>query len=166
MARTSIATAHTVSERNPASQSGAKVTIGCKMPNGLKLRVFEMKPFSEPVMGGGVRESKVAHLKGAIHVNGNAKRIEDQFGCEVVGGYAMTPNVDKDAWDRWLADNEDSPMVTNGLIFAHEDHGDAVAEAKVGKKVRSNMEPMEQDPADDPRTPKGGPVRIERGDRD
>jgi hypothetical protein len=121
-----------------------------------------MRETTELVMGGGLRDVKVAHRIGEIYVNGVAKKIEQSFACEVIGGYALTRGVDKDLWDTWLADNLASPMVTRGLIFAHENYDRVADQAKELKDVRSNMEPMAFDPGADPRTPKGQ-VKIERG---
>lgn len=38
----------------------ASVTVGCKLPHGLTMRVFDMVETQEPVMGGGFRAVKVA----------------------------------------------------------------------------------------------------------
>jgi hypothetical protein len=157
-----IAPASVAGAKNHASSAGAKVTVASKLPSPLRLQVCEMLDTTEQVMGGGVREIKVANRVAEIYVNGVSKKIEQAFGCEVVGGYALTRGVDKDLWERWLADNLKSPMVTKGLIFAHEDHDRVADQARELKDVRSNMEPMEFDPADDPRTPRGA-SKIEHG---
>ncbi|MBV9997137.1 MAG: hypothetical protein JO127_18180, partial [Caulobacteraceae bacterium] len=115
------ALAHTAAERNNRPESaGAKVTVASKLPMPYRMRVFKMTSFHEPVMGGGTRESRIAQFDREVFINGVSKRIEDQYGCEVVGGYALTYGVDKDLFDRWLAANKDEPIVTKNLIYAHE----------------------------------------------
>lgn len=38
-----------------------------------------------------------------------------------MAGYVLTPNFPKAIWDKWIADNKDSTMVVNELIFADID---------------------------------------------
>ena len=54
-------------------KSSKTVTVGCKMPGGLVLRLFQMNTEHEQVMGGGSREVKVARMKDkAVRINGCA----------------------------------------------------------------------------------------------
>jgi hypothetical protein len=69
------------------------VTIMCKLPNGILLRLF------------GERRT--------FHVKGPAKR----YGRSV-GGYALTPNIPRVFWLAWLEQNKAFDAVRNGLIFA------------------------------------------------
>jgi hypothetical protein len=127
------------------------VTVACKLPAGLVLRVFDMVETQEPVMGGGYRAVKVARerphritLKGWSHAQNMAPN------APIIGGFALTPNVDKDFWDAWLTQNQELDAVRNGLIFAHEKPVNAEAEAKDKKTVKSGLERL--DPA---KLPKG-----------
>lgn len=142
---------------------GATVTVACKVPPGLRLRVFSMEKDHEPVMGGGTREVKIARLAGEAVINGPATRKENAPACVVVGGYALTSGVNKDLFDKWMEDNKDSPMVKNRLIFAHDRQDSAAGAAKEAHAVRSNMEPLNG--ADDVRVPRGGVARIQAGER-
>ena len=38
----------------------------------------------------------------------------------VVAGYAITSNIEKQAWDEWTARNHDSHMLKIGMLLAHE----------------------------------------------
>jgi hypothetical protein len=127
------------------------VTIACKLPHGLILRVFDMIDGQEPVMGGGFRKIKVAKerqeratIKGWAHPQNHAPK------APLVGGFALTSGVDKDLWDAWLAQNGQSDLVKNGLIFAHETVDSVNDEAKEKRALRSGLERL--DPA---KLPKG-----------
>jgi hypothetical protein len=120
------------------------VTVACKLPAGLTLRVFDMVDTFEPIVGGGMRTVKVAQerperaiVKGWSHPQNMAPNVQ------LVEGFALTPNVDKDLWEAWKAQNEKSDVVKNGLIFAHEKPANTEAEAKDKKSVRSGLERLD-----------------------
>ncbi len=158
-------------EPQKASQSGAKVTVACKIPAGLELRLFEMVTVRHPIMGGGfreVQESRVRTDVGSVLIHGNAipygkqpaHRIVMAPGAPMTDGFALTPNIDKDFFDEWLKQNKDSAIVKNGLIFAYEKPDAVTAEAKDRAKTqRSGLEPLNQ--GKDPRADK----RIEKADQ-
>jgi hypothetical protein len=132
------------------------VTIACKLPHGLQLRVYEMVERDEMVVGGGLRKRKVAVARPEVaYVYGWSHPQNAAPKAQMVGGYALTPNVSKDLWDRWLQLNGDSMMVKNGLIFAHGKTDSTVAQAKDGEKVRSGLERLD---------PKNLPRRVETSD--
>ena len=116
------------------------VTIGCKLPSGIHLCIFAMEPAFEPVLGGGMRETKRAVPVGRVTIRGTGRASDDP---RVVGGYALTPNVDADVWAKWLADNKDADLVKKGLIFAHAKHDSAEAIAREHKNERSGLEPVD-----------------------
>jgi hypothetical protein len=120
------------------------VTVACKLPHGLKLRLFNMVDSQEPILGGGYRTVKVARempksvtLKGWSHAQNMAP------DAQIIGGYALTPNVDKDFWDAWLAQNQELDAVRNNLIFAHDKSVNAEAESKEKRDVRSGLERLD-----------------------
>lgn len=122
------------------------VTVATKLPHGLILRVFTMVDQDEPVMGGGFRTVKTAkQLPKQVVLNGAAHPQDQAPTCLMVGGWALTPNVDKDLWDLWLEQNKDSDVVRNGLIFAHEKAGNAEAESKDKAKLKSGLERLDPD---------------------
>lgn len=122
----------------------ATVSIACKIPNGLTLRLFKMTEANELVMGGGSRSVKVAErIGGEVTIFGTAHPVNQAPKCLIVGGYAITPNVDKDFWDKWIKDNAELDMVKNKLIFAHEKQEMVAGKAKEQRLVRSNMGPLD-----------------------
>lgn len=122
------------------------VTIACKLPHGLRLRLHDWAKGSEPVMGGGTREFKIAvPLNGPeVVINGFSHPQNAAPSAQMVGGFALTPNVDKDFWDKWLSQNKDADYVKNHLIFAHEKSNSAEAEAKEKKDIKSGLERLDR----------------------
>jgi len=134
------------------------VTVGCKLPNGLILRVFQMAD-SQEMSPLGVRDVKVARDTGKhIRINGNAapkgRSPTDAAGnyIPIIGGYALTHGVDADLWDAWFAANKDTDMVRNGMIFAHAKTSEVEAAARGNEARKSGLEPM--DTQGDVRMPK------------
>jgi hypothetical protein len=120
------------------------VTVGCKLPHGVVLRAFRMADTQEPIQGGGAKTVlKAEQLPGEFVVAGNS--FPQGVGPKVPmeGGFALTPNCPKELWDRWFAANKDSPMVKNGLIFAHGSEKNTVAEAREKEAVRSGLERLD-----------------------
>lgn len=125
------------------------VTVLCKLPMGLHLRLHAWEETNELVMGGGSRKGKVARPTGhEVILNGTSARhgqarldAKGEFVL-MVDGYAATPNVDKDFWDKWLDQNKEHDMVRNNLILAHEKPGEANIMAKDGATLRSGLEPL------------------------
>lgn len=137
--------------------AGETVTVACKLPNGLLLRVFDMVPGFEPVLGGGTREIKVARQKGEpVKINGNAVPFGMPPAYTIIGGYALTPNVDAAFWAEWLKHNADSDVVKSGLIHAHATPDAVQKESRNREKVKSGLEPL------DPENPMKG---IKRADK-
>lgn len=120
------------------------VTVACKLPHGLILRLHEMISVPEPVLGGGVRETKVArHTGQEVIIKGAAVPYGKAPQTEIHGGYALTFGVDAQFFSRWMQEFKDSDMVKNGLIFAFEKRDDAAAKAKEQEEVRTGLEPID-----------------------
>lgn len=127
-----------------AAPEGGTVTVACKLPHGLFLRNFTMIERDEPVMGGGTKVAKVAQEKGdRIRINGVAVPFGAIPNYPIVGGYALTQNVDADFWNEWLRANRDSDVVKNKLIFAHATPAQAHDQSTEQQKVRSGLEPID-----------------------
>lgn len=138
--------------RKPSS-AGAKVTVACNLPAGIRIRNFKMVPSTEPVLGGGVRETVIAEPVGEdILINGVAVAFGFGPRHRIVAGYALTEGVDKESWDAWRQANINSAMVKNGCVFAYERDDRAVDAAKDHQGARSGLEPFV--PSDDPKAPK------------
>lgn len=141
------------------TSAGAKVTVACNLPNGVRIRAYRMVPDREPVMGGGVRETMRAEpISESVLIRGPGHEIDKAPRAPIVGrtdktmGYALTSGVDKDLWDNWLSFNKDSAMVRNRNIFAFEDRRSTIAAVKENEDTRSGLEPFM--PEGDPRRPR------------
>lgn len=140
-------------------RSGEKITVACKLPHGLRLRLYDFVEQAENVMGGGSRMVKRSVQVGEdVVVKGVATPANRER--ELPGGYALTTGVDKEFFDAWMHQNREHDAVKNRLIFAAVTAERARDQAEEQAKVTSGLEPLRQDrpddkPADrDPRTPR------------
>lgn len=129
-----------------AGASGTEtVTVACKLPHGLELRVFDMIEVDEPVQGG-YRRVKRAQVKGSsVKIKGYTEPYRaDQPPNARGSAYALTYNVPKDFWDLWIAQNADHDAVKNNLIFAHTQTGRVESKTKEFENLRVGLEPLVQ----------------------
>jgi hypothetical protein len=94
----------------------AKVTVGCKLPHGLQIRVGET----------------------AVVLAGTNSSL-------VIGGHGITEGVDKDFFDAWMLANKDSAAVQGGFIFAHAKTDNVKAEAEEKADNRNGFEGLDPD---------------------
>lgn len=131
-------------QRRRVSSSGDTVTVACKLPHGLIMRVFRMVERSQPVMGGGTRIEKIAEeLPERVTLAGFSHEQIKAPNAPLVGGFALTRGVDREFWELWLDQNRTSDMVRNGLIFSHTQYESTEDEAKDKKDVKSNLERLD-----------------------
>jgi len=124
--------------------SGETVTVACKLPHGLVLRVFRGIEIDVPVMGGGTRKEKtVEPLEQVYTAYGWSHPQNAAPHCTILAGYALTGGIPKEHWDLWLSQNKNSAMVKNGLIFAHASTASAKDQAKDGRTIRSGLERLD-----------------------
>ena len=147
------------------SASAATVTVACKYPPGLDLRVFEMVEGEVPSPMGPHR-TKVARQKGAaIRIHGTGTPPNVVRDDPLVAGYALTRDVPADFWALWLEQNADSDLVQQRLIFAYEAEKSTIDRAKRQRKegISSGMEGL--DPKNPPKfTPPGFRMKMETAD--
>lgn len=133
-------------EALPTAQAttGETVTVACKLPHGLVLRVFDFVTRHEPVMGGGTREVKIAFARAeTVTVKGNAVAYGRVPNWVIEEGCGLTPGVNKEFWEKWVEQNADHAAVRAGLIFAYERHEAAVSEARNRHALKSGLEPLD-----------------------
>lgn len=124
------------------------VYVACKLPNGIVLQCDEMVEHREPVMGGGFKEVKVARRTGETYrIAGNALDVEKIKAGEinhlVIGGFAITPGIPKEFWDRWYEQHKHMDIVKGGHIYAHTQDASVRDYARDGQKLRSGLEPID-----------------------
>src|SRR6202035_4087445 len=129
------------------------VTVACKLPNGLRLRLFEFKEEREATPLG-FQTIKVGRpIEGQeVVINGTAIPFGQQPEEPHIAGYALTYGVPKYFWDTWCEQNQDNDCLLQGLIFAHSEMASVKAEAKEHRSdgLKSGMEPI------DPKSPPKG----------
>jgi hypothetical protein len=140
-----------MAEAQQQRATGATVTVACKYPPGVILRIHKAVEKTEPVMGGGFRkytqydpihDLEPVEIKGPT---GFAFGIGARPGAPVVtpDGFALTPGVPKDFWDKWLEQNPDNELVKRGLLGARD--RDIEGWASERKAVSTGLEPTDQD---------------------
>ena len=124
--------------------TGETVTVACKMPHGLELRLFNMVDKREIGQGGNTFMIKEAQEVGErVRLNGFAHPQNKAPKSPIVGGYGLTFGVSKDFFDHWLEQNRDSDIVKNGLVFAHSKPGHTEGKAEEQKGIRSGLERLD-----------------------
>jgi hypothetical protein len=133
-------------QQHERSDAGAKVTVACKLPAGIIIRGFREVMEREAVLGGGTREFPVYRPTDKSHeINGTATPYGKAPKCQIVAGFALTPNVDKGLFDNWFDANKESRMVKDNLIFAYESADRVHGRARENEKVLTGFEMIDPD---------------------
>ena len=147
------------SDNTPSSTQGKgskTVTVACKLPHGLQLRLFKMVDFDEAVFGGGVRVSKRAEpCSDIVVLKGYSAPHGMQPNARLIGGplgFALTPGVDKEFFEQWLEQNKGSDVVKGKFVFCHASTEAVADQANEHKKLKNGLEPL--DPKNLPRVSK------------
>lgn len=143
------------------------VTVACKLPTGLIMRLFRPSTHQEPVVGGGVRDVTVhLPLPDTITINGNSVPQNGMApGFTIIDahrrgdGFGLTHNVPAKFFADWLEQNKDAAYVREGLIWAYSDMDSVHDKARDLENKKSGLEPL--NPDGDTRAPK----QIQKGDR-
>lgn len=142
----------------PAVRTESKsktVTIGCRIPNGVILRLFRMEDFQYPTPGGGfVTQKRAVPIDGREYtITGYAAPAGGlpRNGMPTIGGYALTHNIPRDFWEEWCKQNHDADLLKNHLLFCESDRIRAEDHARDHAAVRDNMGPLVEK---DPRNPR------------
>lgn len=138
-----------------AQSSGEKITVGCKIPTGFVMQLYEQIRVSTPILGGGLRDEMVPRaLPGeTIRLNGCRAPWGENPGHEIKHATGLTFNVPKDFWDEWYRQYEGSPLLENEVIFAQPDRKSLVDQARDEKDRWTGLAPVVPDT--DPRIPRG-----------
>jgi|SRR5579859_1254765 len=115
-------------------KSARTVTVASKLPMTIELQLC--RPETKAVSGRygteketvNVKHGKVYFVRGTARPSGTIPKGYPK-APEMVEGAALTPNVPADFFEEWLAQNADTEMVRNNMIFAHSslDHVEGVA---------------------------------------
>lgn len=119
------------------------VTVACKMPHGLVLRLFDMVEGNEAVAGGGFRTIKRAQPRPEVVVlNGylTKHRGSDLPVASEHSSYALTHGVSKEFFDEWMSQNRELDAVKNGLVLSHG--SDTAGAARERRDTVCGLEPI------------------------
>lgn len=152
-------------------KTGETVTVACKLPSGLILRIFEEQVVWEPQRDGGSK--KITQflpipdmqfvIKGTWLASGGQAFHRQGIARELLpGGYALTSGCPKEIWDRWYEANKNGHLVRNGLIFAHKITSTAREKATELSATKTGMEPVDPTKPSD-RIPGGLHKRLKMG---
>lgn len=104
----------------------SKVTVGCRLPTGIILRLADAQGNETQVE----LKGQNADMNGAIFIQ--------PTHC----GYT---EVDKDFWDAWIAKHSDFAPVVSGAIFAEATESKARGAAKERVKDKTGLEGVSTD---------------------
>lgn len=123
------------------------VTVACKLPHGLVLRLHEMVEMNEPTAGGGFRKVKRAQVIGdPVTLKGYVRRFDrrlDPAPVAQTSSFALTPGVDADFFKRWLSQNADLDAVKNNLVWAHTETDMVEGFIREHEAQKSGFEPID-----------------------
>lgn len=122
------------------------VSVACKLPHGLVLRLFDMVDENEAQAGGGYKTVKKARPRqNTVTIKGYlAEQKASSVQLPAIGSsFAITHGVDKDFFEAWLKQNEDLDAVRNHLVFAGEKNDTVRGLVNDHKDQRCGLEPID-----------------------
>ncbi len=138
--------------------AGSKVTVACKIGvPWFALQLCEKREVMENTQTGPRKVTEYARTGNIVHIRGTSyPRGTPPVGFpekpQIINGYALTKNVDKDFWDKWYEQNKKAPYVVSGMIMAHETIDAVRGSTSDHNGHMSGLEPMRPD--NDPRVPR------------
>lgn len=111
------------------------VTVGCRLPNGLKLevglqRTVNSGPQNRPVVA--VKQLENYRSFTLLGTNAHSASMRSQ-GIQVPSVLDpqpfINPNVPKDLWDQWVKENHSSPLLKRREIYDVKNGGTANSQA-------------------------------------
>ncbi|WP_046901578.1 hypothetical protein [Gluconobacter oxydans] len=97
------------------TRTGNTVTVACKLPNGLVLKVGESK---------------------VILAGSNSSRV--------IGGYGLTA-IPADLWAEWQKAHADTPFIKKNIVFMQTTAAKAEAQAGEQSEVKTGFEGLDPD---------------------
>jgi hypothetical protein len=135
-------------------KKSGSVTVACKIPQGLKLQLQHKISRPMPAGRGGDNDYVMTDVNvfggPAYHVFGPSMPamggIPDGYILPpaLEGGFAFTPGIPADFWEKWLEQNRLADYVLNRMIFALDPAG-AKAKATELKAEKSGLEPLSRE---------------------
>lgn len=142
-------------------KSGSTVTVASKLPMPLILALHNRVKKTEPIAGGGSREFDAYEKRfdaPEFIIAGNSHPQNEGPKAQIIGNYALTPNIPKEFWDEWCEQNRGHVALKNDMLFAHVEMASVTSKAVDMKNERSGLERINPD-----NTKQYGVERAERG---
>lgn len=137
----------------PKKVTGETVTVICKIPQGILLQLHKEEKFNEVTMGGSREVMRFRPVGEPVHINGPAHGQNEGPRVAMSKSFAITENVSKDFWDKWMKETgQYLPATKNGLLVAAPNISQAKDIAKENQKERTGLERL--DPNNLPTTDK------------
>lgn len=131
----------------PPATGTDTVVVGSKLPNGLIMHVDKM--VEREVFSQGSRWiEKTAIQDGETYtLHGNAINMGAMAAGQppehvIIGGFALTPGIPRDFWERWAA-TTGADFVKRGIVFAASNEARARSQASERRDLKSGLEPID-----------------------
>ena len=130
-----------------AKTGSSTVTVGCRIPNGLVLRLFDMEDHDEQLMGGGVKTVRraVPSARLPVKLNGPARFQGKDAEYQILHGVGLTHNVDAEFFAESQRKNRRASYADPKMLFAQAKSAEAEAEAKDKRSLMSGLERFNPD---------------------
>lgn len=131
------------------------IWVGCKLPHGIILELFEDAAPAPNLAGVSPLMFKPPATKAKVTLKGANSIVNDHTLrglAQPVYPFGITA-VPKDFWDEWIERNKDFDFIKDGFVFALDRERDVIAEGKRRESERTGIEPLCQEIEKDPRMP-------------
>ena len=123
--------------------SGDTVSVACKVPMGMILRVHKRVMMPHKTTEGMIRDVPEYHQVGKEYmVYGPSHPQNAGPHCTIIGDYAITPGIPREHWELWSQQHRGDMMVINRMIFAYSSNKIAGA-AKEHAELKSGLERLD-----------------------
>lgn len=119
-----------MSETNAPARSRNQVTIGCKLPHGLVIRLYS--------------KSEGEDGKPVMATNSEPVKLNGANDPKAIFGFGLT-QVDAEFWEAWIKQNPTFPAIKNGLITVQSSAAKAIDQARDNQAAKTGVEPINPD---------------------
>lgn len=141
------------------------VLVGCKIPNGLKLRLFRPMETYEPVIGGGSRKVTKWTPTGVQYELHGSRVAPGKMPNYLISLGAAYTRLPREFWDKWVAQNKECALLRNNVLWAVDDDNRSARDAaRDAEKIRSGLGPLVM--GDDVRLKAPGKVEKAGGEKE
>lgn len=123
--------------------SGDTMSVACKVPMGMILRVHKKVMMPHKTTEGLIRDVPEYHQFGKEYmVYGPSHPQNAGPHCTIIGDYAITHGIPTEVWNLWQQQHRGDMMVINRMIFAYSSNKIAGA-AKEHAELKSGLERLD-----------------------